>query len=74
MNRPAPHWVRDGLGLGRFLAEGIGSVRSAVSYRAGGWWFLPDWLPNRLEHDIGPFRMRDRSFAEAERAARTHSK
>jgi hypothetical protein len=73
MNHASPHWVRDGLDPGWFLADGIGSVRSAVTYRSGGWWFLPAWLPDTPEHDVGPFRTRGAAFAEAEHRARTRT-
>jgi len=47
-------WRQDGIDPGWFYADGIGSVRSSKSYnRPGGWWFLPAWLPDTEEHDVG---------------------
>ncbi|SPP98004.1 protein of unknown function [Bradyrhizobium vignae] len=47
-------WQQDGIDSGWYIANGIGSVRSAGSYgRPGGWWFLPGWLPDTEESDIG---------------------
>jgi len=61
-------WRQDGIDNGWFSADGLGAVRSSASYgRAGGWWFLPAWLPDTEEHDIGPFRTKAAAFAEAER-------
>ncbi|GFE77185.1 hypothetical protein NTCA1_48340 [Novosphingobium sp. TCA1] len=37
-----------------------------MSYRTGGWWFLPAWLPDAPEYDVGPFRTKRAAFAEAE--------
>jgi len=63
-------WHQDGIDPGWFFAEGIGSVRSSKSYnRPGGWWFLPAWLPDTEEHDIGPFRSKALALSEAERLA-----
>jgi len=39
------------------------------SYRPGGWWFLPKWLPDTEEHDVGPFKTKTAALAEAERLA-----
>lgn len=61
-------WRQDGVDPAWFIAEGIGSVRSTVSYgRSEGWWFLPAWLPDTEENDIGPFRTK--APKEAERLA-----
>lgn len=65
-------WQRDGIDRGWFYSPRVGSVRSPVSYRAGGWYFLPMWLPDLKENDIGPFKTRDLAFAEAERLAAVH--
>jgi hypothetical protein len=66
-------WYADGVDTGWFTAEGIGSVRSSASYgRSGGWWFLPAWLPDTEEHDIGPFRTKALALQEAERLAADH--
>jgi hypothetical protein len=51
-------WEQDGIDTGWFFAKNIGSVRSSTSYRSGGWWFLPKWLPDTDESDIGPFESR----------------
>lgn len=60
-------WKQDGIDTGWFFAKGVGSVRSSVSYRPGGWWFLAEWLPDTEEHDIGPFKTKAAAIAEAER-------
>ncbi|WP_260693159.1 hypothetical protein [Rhizobium laguerreae] len=44
-------------------------MRSNVSYRSGGWWFLAKWLLDTEEHDIGPFKTEAAAMAEAERLA-----
>lgn len=62
-------WRQDGIDSGWLIAEHIGSVRSGRSYRPGGWWFLPAWLPDVQEHDVGPFKTRTAALAEAERLA-----
>lgn len=74
MHYPAPLWIRDGIDLGWFLADGIGSVRSAVSYRSGGWWFLPVWLPDNVKNDVGPFPTKASAVAEAERLPLAYSR
>jgi hypothetical protein len=63
-------WERDGIDPGWLYSAGIGSVRSAQSYRPGGWWFLPAWLPDTGEHDVGPFATRAAAIATAEELAR----
>lgn len=60
-------WNRDGIDHGWYRADGVGSIRNAASYRPGGWWFLPVWLPDTAEHDVGPFKTMKAAFAEAER-------
>ncbi|WP_395683116.1 hypothetical protein [Inquilinus sp.] len=65
-------WRQDGIDPGWFIAEGIGSVRSSKSYKPGGWWFLPAWLPDTEEHDIGPFRSKALALSEAERLTAEH--
>ena len=66
-------WSPDGIDPGWFIAEGIGSVRSGASYnRPGGWWFLPAWLPDTEEHDIGPFRTKAIALSEAARLTEEH--
>jgi hypothetical protein len=63
-------WQQDGVDPGWFFADGIGSVRSTKSYgRTGGWWFLPAWLPDTEEHDIGPFETKQLALRQAERLA-----
>ncbi|EGL62089.1 hypothetical protein AGRO_5163 [Agrobacterium sp. ATCC 31749] len=62
-------WEQDGIDSGRSFAKVVGSVRSKVSYRSGGWWFLAKWLRDSEEHDIGPFRTKAAAMAEAERLA-----
>lgn len=61
-------WVADELDSGWLTAVGIGAVRSSRSYRPGGWWFLPEWLPDQAEYDVGPFRTRRAAIAAAEAA------
>ncbi len=62
-------WEQDGIDSGWFTAEGVGSVRSSSSWRPGGWWFLPIWLPDVEEHDVGPFKTKRAAVEEAERLA-----
>lgn len=62
-------WEQDGIDSGWFFAKDVGSVRSNVSYRPGGWWFLAKWLPDTEEHDVGPFKTKAAAMAEAERLA-----
>ena len=63
-------WEQDAIDPGWFIADAIGSIRSSASYRPGGWWFLPAWLPDIDHHDVGPFRSKAIAFNEAERLAR----
>lgn len=65
-------WKPDGIDHGWFIAEGVGSVRSRARYRAGGWWFLPAWLPDTEEHDVGSLRTKALALGEAERLAAEH--
>lgn len=68
-------WQQEGIDPGWFTADGVGSVRSSASYgRRGGWWFLPAWLPDAEEHDIGPFRTKALALHEAERLAADHDR
>ena len=61
-------WQRDGIDPGLFIAEGVGSIRSTASYgKPGGWWFLPAWLPDTGENDIGPFKTKTAALKEAQR-------
>ncbi|BBB98567.1 hypothetical protein M2192_000366 [Bradyrhizobium elkanii USDA 61] len=60
-------WQQDGVDPGWFTADHIGSIRNSTSYRPGGWWFLPAWLPDTQEHDVGPFKTKTAALAEAER-------
>ena len=69
-SRPPSGWERDGIDPGWIYSAEIGSVRSAQSYRPGGWWFLPVWLPDTAEHDVGPFPGRAAAIAAAEELAR----
>jgi len=65
-----PGWERDGIDSGWFYSPEIGSIRSARRYKSGGWWFLPAWLPDTAEHDVGPFPTRAEAIAAAEEMAR----
>jgi len=65
-----PDWERDGIDSGWFCSQEIGSIRSARSYKPGGWWFLPAWLPDTAAHDVGPFPTRAAAIAAAEGMAR----
>lgn len=67
---PASGWERDGIDPGWIYSVEIGSIRSAQSYRPGGWWFLPVWLPDVADHDVGPFPSRATAMAAAEEMAR----
>jgi hypothetical protein len=58
-------WKRDPRVVGLFTAEGIGEVRSMANYRAGGWWFLPAWLPALEANDCGPYATKSKAFAAA---------
>jgi transposase len=49
----------------------IAAVIQALN-RPGGWWFLPAWLPDTEEHDIGPFRSKALALSEAERLTAEH--
>jgi len=69
-NEIPPGWERDGLDSGWLHSAGIGSIRSARSYKPGGWWFLPAWLPDTAEHDVGPFPTRAAAITAAEAMAR----
>jgi hypothetical protein len=61
------NWRQDGVDRGWVTAEGIGAIRCAVSYKQGGWWFLPAWSPDSEEFDVGPFSSKHKVVAEAER-------
>lgn len=63
---------RDAIDSGWFTAEHIGSIRSSASYRRGGWWFLPAWLPDKQANDVGPFKTKVAALAEAEGLAALH--
>ena len=66
-------WHQDGIDSGWLTADSVGAVRSTTSYgRPGGWWFLPAWLPDNQQHDLGPFRTRAVALREAERLAAHH--
>lgn len=52
-----------------YQSEGIGSIRSSNSYRPGGWWFLPAWLPDTAERDEGPFKTLKQAKEAAEKMA-----
>ena len=65
MTKQTVIWRQDGIDPVWFIAEGIGSVRSSKSYnRPGGWWFLPAWLPDTEEHDIGEIVTADSRWTE----------
>ncbi|HTT81817.1 MAG TPA: hypothetical protein VMF86_19300 [Stellaceae bacterium] len=64
-----PGWERDGLDAGWLYSTGIGAIRSARSYKPGGWWFLPAWLPDTAMHDVGPFPTRSAAITAAEEMA-----
>ena len=74
VKQPAPDaasgWERDGIDPGWIYSSDLGSIRSAQSYKPGGWWFLPAWLPDAAEHDVGPFPTRAAAIAAAEGMAR----
>ncbi len=73
MTGQAVQWRQGGIDPGWFFAEDIGSVRSSKSYnRPGGWWFLPAWLPDAEEHDIGPFQSKALALSEAARLTAEH--
>ena len=65
-----PGWERDGVDPGWLYSPKIGAIRSARSYRPGGWWFLPAWLPDAVDYDVGPFPTRPAAITAAERMAR----
>lgn len=69
MTEQSISWDPDGTDSGWFFAKNVGSVRSSSSYRPGGWWFLPKWLPDTEENDVGPFKTKTAALAEAERLA-----
>ncbi|MBO9112598.1 MULTISPECIES: hypothetical protein [Rhizobium/Agrobacterium group] len=69
MTEQSISWEQDGIDSGWFFAANVGSVRSSSSYRPGGWWFLPKWLPDTEENDVGPFKTKTAALAEAERLA-----
>lgn len=69
MSGMVPGWELDGVDSGWLYSPEIGSVRSAMSYKPGGWWFLPRWLPDTAEHDVGPFSTRAAAIAAAEKMA-----
>ena len=63
-------WQRDGIDSGWFIAKDVGSIRSSASYgKLGGWWFLPAWLPDTEENDIGPFTTKGAAIRAAEQLA-----
>ena len=66
MTEQSISWEQDGIDSGWFFAKNVGSVRSSTSYRSGGWWFLPKWLPDTEGHDVGPFKTKAAALAEAE--------
>jgi hypothetical protein len=72
MNEQVIVWERDGVDPGWFIASGVGSVRNSASYRRGGWWFIPDWLPDREEFDVGPFPTKALAIEQAEMLAAEH--
>jgi hypothetical protein len=71
---PPSGWERDGLDSGWFYSAEIGSIRSGRSYKPNGWWFLPAWLPDTAEHDVGPFPTRVAAIAAAEEMTRRADK
>lgn len=72
MNEGNVKWERDGLDAGWFVANRVGSIRNSASYRPGGWWFLPAWLPDQVDHDVGPFKTKASTIERAEELARQH--
>lgn len=36
-------------------------------WEPGGWWFLPAWLPDTGQNDIGPFKTKTAALKEAQR-------
>lgn len=67
-------WQQDGVDPGWFTAAHIGSIRNSKSYRPGGWWFLPAWLPDSQERDVGPFKTKAAALAEAKWMAALHKR
>lgn len=67
-------WQQDGVDPGWFTAEHVGSIRNSKSYLPGGWLFLPSWLPDTQEHDVGPFKTKAAALVEAERMAALHKR
>jgi hypothetical protein len=70
-------WQVDGVGRTWLIAADIGVVRSARTYagaRSDGWWFLPAWLPDREEFDVGPFGSKALAIAAAERLSEASRK
>jgi hypothetical protein len=66
MSERATTWLQDGIDSGWFSSKAIGSIRNNTSYRVGGWWFLPAWLPDSREYDVGPFKTKREAIAMAE--------
>ncbi|TAY79714.1 hypothetical protein [Rhizobium ruizarguesonis] len=66
-------WQQDGTDTGWFFAENVGSVRKCrlgeKQFQLSPWrlGFLPEWLPDTEEHDVGPFKTKAAALAEAER-------
>jgi hypothetical protein len=54
---------------GWYQSKGVGSIRSSNSYRPGGWWFLPVWLPDARDNDVGPFKTLQAAKDAAEKMA-----
>lgn len=59
-------WKQDGVDPSWFISDGVGSIRSSESYRGGGWWFLPAWMPDDRENDVGPFKTKAMALSEAQ--------
>lgn len=71
--KPSGIWEQDGLDPIWLSADRVGAVRGPRSYRSGGWWFLPSWLPDALEFDVGPFATRWRACEAAVTLAREYA-
>jgi hypothetical protein len=70
-------WEVDCLDRTWLIAADVGAVRSARTYagaRCDAWWFLPAWLPDRKEIDVGPFRSKALAIAAAERLSEASRK
>jgi hypothetical protein len=49
----------------QWLMSPAGSIRGPKSYRKDGWIFMPSWLPDDTQYDIGSFKTRKEAIAHA---------